>query len=236
MIELVRKIAFRDGFGDMLAEGVARAAKSIGRGAEYYAMHSKGMELPAYDCRGAQAHGLAHATSNRGGCHERGYATQELFGVPYWVDRFSVEGKGALTKYNQDRIAVFDSAVVCVFSSFNTGIELYAEALKSVTGFEALADEKELLLIGERVWNTERAFNTREGMGRSDDSMPKRMLCEPMPEGPSKGQVLHLDVLLDQYYTARGWNIRTGYPTRGKLEELGLAYIADELESLGKLG
>lgn len=235
MIELVRKIAYREGFGNLLAEGVARAAESIGRGADYYAMHSKGMELPAYDCRGAQAHGLAHATSNRGGCHERGYATQELFGVPYAVDRFSTDGKGELTKYNQDRTAVFDSAIVCVFSSFNTGIEPYAEALQKVTGFNEFETEKNLLIIGERIWNIERAFNTREGMGRSDDSMPKRMLEEPMPEGPCKGQTLHLPILLDQYYKARGWNIETGYPTREKLQELNLSYVADELEGIGRL-
>jgi len=236
IVELIRKIAYKEGFGGILAEGVKRAAEKIGRGAEQYAMHSKGLELPAYDPRGAQAHGLGMATSNRGGCHERGYATQEMFGIPYSVDRFSIEGKGKLTKHNQDRTAAYDSMVTCVFSIFMTDPEPYAKALVAVTGIEELGDVQNLLTTGERIWNVERAFNVREGFGRKDDWVPDRLTKEPMPEGPSKGQIFHLQTLLDQYYEARGWNIITGFPTKPKLEALGLRYIADDLKVLGRLG
>ena len=236
IVELVSKIAYRDGFGNILSEGVKRAAESIGRGSEQYAMHSKGLELPAYDGRGAQAHGLGLATSNRGGCHERGFATQELFGIPYWVDRFSIDGKGQLAKHNQDRTATYDSLVTCVFSIFMTGVEPYAKALLAVTGIDEFAKIENLMTIGERVWNIEKAFNVREGFSRKDDTVPDRMTMEPMPDGPCKGHVLHLDTLLDQYYESRGWNKKTSYPTRDKLKSLGLANIANDLERLGRIG
>ena len=104
MITLLRLMAFREGIGDILADGTKAAAKKIGKGAEKYAMHVKGLELPAYDVRGAKAHGLNYATSYTGADHNRGYAFQEIFGipVPYAVDRFAVEGKGKLTKWYQD--------------------------------------------------------------------------------------------------------------------------------------
>jgi aldehyde:ferredoxin oxidoreductase len=235
VVNLIRKISYREGVGAVLAEGVKKAAEIFGGNAAYYAMHVKGLELPAYDPRGARAHGLGIATSNRGGCHERGFATQELFGIPYWVDRFSIEGKGKLTKENQDRTAIYDSMIACVFSSFMTGGEIYALALQAVTGIEEFGNFNNLMLIGERIWNIERAFNIREGFDRKDDTLPKRFLEEPMPEGGSKGYVAVLDPLLDEYYLARGWDVKTGLPTRRKLEELGLEYVADELEKLCRL-
>lgn len=237
MIDMIRKITFREcGLGDMLAEGVRRASELIGKGAEKYAMHAKGMELPGYDVRGAQAHGLNYATATRGGCHERGFATQEVFGFPWRVDRFTVEGKAKLTIDNQNTTTVYDSMVVCVFASFMTGLPPYAKALAAVTGLHNLSDTENLLRIGERIWNIEKAFNTREGFAKKDDTLPDRMLKEPMPEGASQGHVVRLKPMLDEYYELRGWSKKTGLPTRSKLEDLDLQYIADDLEKLGLLG
>ena len=118
MVELIRMMGEREGFGDVLADGVRLAAERIGRGSEKYAMHVKGLELPAYDVRGAKAHGLGYATSYTGADHNKGYAIQEIFGLPfpYPVDRFAVEGKGALTMWNQDaRTAVGDCPTMCIF-------------------------------------------------------------------------------------------------------------------------
>ena len=118
MVKLIRMIGFREGFGDILADGVVAAARKIGKGSEQYAMHVKGLELPGYDVRGAKGHGLNYATAYTGADHCRGYAFQEVFGipVPYAVDRFSADGKGKLTKWNQDmRTATTDCPTMCGF-------------------------------------------------------------------------------------------------------------------------
>ncbi|RLG61541.1 aldehyde ferredoxin oxidoreductase [Candidatus Geothermarchaeota archaeon] len=226
IVELVWRTAYRSGIGDELAEGAWRLAKKYG--AEEYAMTVRGQELPAYDPRGAQGHGLAYATSNRGGCHLRAYMiSPEVLGVPSLVDRFETKGKPALVKEFQDVFAVIDSMIVCKFSSFALWDEDYAKALTAVTGWEFTNED--VHTIGERIYNAERAFNILSfGDGRKYDTLPKRLLEEPMPEGPSKGYVVKLDEMLDEYYKVRGWV--DGRPTREKLEELGLKWLADILE------
>jgi aldehyde:ferredoxin oxidoreductase len=237
MMTLLRLMAFREGIGDILADGTKAAAKKIGKGAEKYAMHVKGLELPAYDVRGAKAHGLNYATSYTGADHNRGYAFQEIFGipVPYAVDRFAVEGKGKLTKWNQDlRSATCDAPTMCAFlldmavpaiAAQNT-----ADLMEAVTGLKYSPEE--ILKVGERMNNVARAFNVREGFTRDDDTLPERLMTEPLKAGASKGQVISKDDLnqmLDEYYTERGWDLRTGAPTRQKLAELGLGYVAEQL-------
>jgi aldehyde:ferredoxin oxidoreductase len=109
-----------------------------------------------------------------------------------------------------------------------------SKLLHAATGIEEFKDAKYLWLVGERIYNLEKAFNVREGVGtRDSDALPERILREPVPRLPSKGQVFELDKLLDDYYTARGWDVKTGLPTRRKLEELGLREAADSLEKLG---
>jgi aldehyde:ferredoxin oxidoreductase len=238
MFELVRKIAFRQGFGDLLADGVRIAALKIGKGSEKYAMHVKGLELPAYDVRGAYAHGLNYATSYTGADHNRGYAIQEIFGatVPYPVDRFGTEGKGELTKWNQDaRAAVCDSPTMCAFifdmALAPIALRNTAALMEAVTGFTFTPDD--VLHVGERINNVARAFNVREGFGRAEDTLPERIMTEPLREGASKGHLISkedLHVMLDEYYHARGWDLENGIPTRRKLTELGLEQVADELE------
>jgi aldehyde:ferredoxin oxidoreductase len=237
MVALLRMMAYREGIGDLLADGTRVAAKKIGKGSEKYAMHVKGLELPAYDVRGAKAHGLNYATAYPGADHNRGYAFQEIFGIPVpkAVDRFAVEGKGELTKWNQDTRAVTcDCATMCAFlldmavpaiATQNT-----ANLMEAVTGLKFTAEQ--VYQVGERLNNLARAFNLREGFTRADDTLPERLMTEPLKAGASKGHFISKDDLkqmLDEYYTARGWDVATGSPTREKLVELGLEYVADAL-------
>ena len=236
MVELLRMMGEREGFGDVLSDGVRMAAQRIGRGSERYAMHVKGLELPAYDVRGAKGHGLGYATSYTGADHNKGYAIQEIFGLPfpYPVDRFAVEGKGALTMWNQDaRTAVGDCPTMCIFM-LDTSVapflfENTAALMRGATGLQLSADDVQH--VGERVNNLARAFNTLAGLTRADDDLPERLKTEPIPEGPAKGHLISqadLDLMLDEYYEARGWTPE-GVPTRAKLEELRLGYAADRL-------
>jgi len=237
MVTLLRMMAFREGIGDLLADGVKAAAEKIGKGTEKYAMHVKGLELPGYDVRGAKAHGLNYATSYTGADHNRGYAFQEIFGipVPFAVDRFATEGKGKLTKWNQDvRTATCDCPTMCAFlldmADPATATQNTADLMEAVTGFKYTPEEIETL--GERINNLAKAFNVREGFTRADDTLPERLLTEPLKAGASKGHFISKDDLaqmLDEYYTLRGWDPSTGIPTRQKLTELGLENVADQL-------
>lgn len=226
MMKLIEKIARREGFGDVLADGVMRAAARIGKGAEACAMHVKGLELPAYDPRGAKAHGLSFATASRGADHNYGYAIQEIFNVPIPrpVDRLADEGKGDIAKFNQDFTATYELGIACTFPAVLgwLSLEQMGKLLSAATGLPEYADLGFLLAAGERVYNLERLFNIREGFGRKDDTLPKRMLTEPLKKGASEGEMVRkLDTLLDEYYQARGWDSQ-GIPTPQKLKELGL--------------
>ena len=239
MITIIKQMAFREGIGDILADGTKAAAEKIGKDSDKYAMHVKGLELPGYDVRGAKAHGLNYATAYTGADHNRGYAFQEIFGIPipYEVDRFAAEGKGRLTKWNQDaRTATCDAPTMCAFlldmavAGFAT--QNTASLLEAVTGLRYSPEE--IQKVGERINNLARAFNVREGFTRADDTLPERLMTEPLKAGASKGQLISKDdlkLMLDEYYTERGWDINTGVPTRGKLMELGLEYVADAIKS-----
>jgi aldehyde:ferredoxin oxidoreductase len=219
IVDLTQKTALREGLGDKLAEGSARLAK--GCGLPELSMSVKSMELPAYDSRGVQGHGLAYATSNRGGCHLRAYMiAPEILGVPKLMERFSTSGKPEMTIIFQNLVATIDSLVLCEFTSFALETVEYAKLLSAATGVE-FTDE-DLMTIGERIWNLERLYNLREGFGSKDDTLPKRLLEEPMPEGPSKGRKTMLDKMLPSYYAFRDWDSK-GVPTKEKLKELGLA-------------
>jgi len=239
MVTLLRLMAFREGIGDILADGTKAAAEKIGKGSDKYAMHVKGLELPGYDVRGAKAHGLNYATSYTGADHNRGYAFQEIFGIPipYEVDRFAAEGKGKLTKWNQDvRSATCDAAPMCAFlldmAVPAIATENTANLMEAVTGLKYTPGE--IQTVGERINNLARAFNVREGFTRDDDTLPDRLMTEPLKEGASRGQFISKDdfkQMLDEYYTERGWDMNTGAPGREKLTELGLEYVAEAMIS-----
>lgn len=226
--DLIRKIAMREGFGELLGEGTRRAAESIGKGAEKYAMHSKGLEFPAYEPRAAKIHGLSMATSNIGGSHMYGYCRQEISGKggPRPVDRFADRGFGDIAGYNQIAKALEETGILCNFADSGMTHELLGKLLAAGTGFEEFQEEEYLRLVGERIVCLERCFNVREGFSRKDDSLPERMREEPLPDaGPATGQMVrNLDGMLDEYYESMGYD-SDGVPTRDKLNELGLGNV-----------
>ncbi len=230
VMELIRQIAYRKGIGDLLAEGSREAARRIGKDAEQYAIQVKGLELPAYDPRGAKAHGLNFLTCPIGADHNTGYAPQEIFGapVPKEYDRFTPEEKGELTKWNQDVTAFLETGILCSFmpSMGMLSDEVYGKLLVGATGVKEFADPAYLWHVGEKIFNLERMFNVREGFGKKDDAFPRRITEESVPEGPGAGQVFEQEKMLTDYYRARGWDTETGIPTEKKLKELGLGFTA----------
>jgi len=229
-IELIKKIGNRQGFGDVLAEGTKRAASLIGKGSEAYAMQVKGLEMPAYDPRGAKRHGLGYATSPVGANHTISYCVQEIFGVPHprKVDRFADEGDTDVVKLVQDRNALWETGIACAFAQTRVGI--FSAMLVSVTGVSEFEQVPYLFRAGERIFNLERAFNVREGFSRKDDALPLRITTEPLQNaGPSEGEIVRkLDTLLDEYYQLRGWG-KNGIPTFEKLQKLGLDKIINDI-------
>lgn len=229
MLEMVKRIAFRQGLGDVLSNGVKVASQMIGKGSEDYAMHVKGLEPPGYDVRGAKAHGLNFATSFNGADHNKGYAFQEIFGIPVPkpYDRFVSEGKGWLTKWNQDiRCVTCDCATMCAFlmdmAVPDVALENTAGLLRGATGIDYTAEEVER--VGERVQNLARVFNIRAGFTAEDDTLPKRLMTEKIKAGGSKGSVIpreELQQMLSDYYLERGWTA-LGIPTKERLLSLGL--------------
>jgi aldehyde:ferredoxin oxidoreductase len=181
-------------------------------------MSVKGQEFPAYDARGIQGMGLAYATSNRGACHLRGYTvSSEVFGIPVKTDPLVADGKPELVKAFQDVTAAFDSAGLCIFTSFAWGLADVAPQVAAACGDEFTLDN--LSLIGERVWNMERDFNNRAGFTEKDDTLPPRLLNETVKTGPAKGLVSKLPEMLPKYYDLRGWDSggRLTAETRAKL-------------------
>jgi aldehyde:ferredoxin oxidoreductase len=183
-------------------------------------MQVKGMEIPAYDPRGAQGMALAYATSNRGGCHMRAYMiAPEILGHPVFLDRFTTAGKPELVALFQDVSAVVDSAVLCRFLQFAMGLSTLTEMLRTVTGLDW--SDEELMKIGRRIYTLERLYNNRAGFGRADDNLPRRFLEEEFQTGSSRHRRVELDGMLDAYYAVRGWD-RDGAPLPRTLADLGL--------------
>jgi aldehyde:ferredoxin oxidoreductase len=177
--------------------------------------------MPAYDGRAIQGIGLNYATSNRGGCHVRGYTiSPEVLGVPVKVDQHATEGKAGLVMTFQNLTAALDSTGACLFTTFGIGGDELAALLSAVTGVHYTTDD--FMKAGDRIWNLERQWNLKVGMTAKDDTLPKRLLKEPIKTGPSKGEVSHLDKMLPEYYQVRGWT-PDGVPTAEKLKELELA-------------
>lgn len=222
MVELVRATAYRKGFGDDLAEGSYRLAVKYGH--PELSMTVKKQEMPAYDPRGIQGIGLEYATSNRGGCHVRGYTiSPEILGLPMKLDPAVTEGKPEILKIFQDLTSALSSSGTCLFSSFAIGADEIAAELKTATGVDYTPEK--IMQIGERIWNLERMFNIKNGYTEKDDTLPPRLLTEPIPAGPAKGGVSKVREMLPKYYEARGWD-KHGVPTKEKLAELGLSSLA----------
>ena len=236
-LRLVEMMAYRRGFGDLLAEGVRRAAERIGRGAAEYAMHVKGMEIPAQDGRAQRSMGLAHATSTRGADHLKAFPTIDETGypeearrrygeeyLPELADPLATRYKPMLVVDGENFGAVIDSVGLCKSGGTFVMSEIYwsdvAAALEAATGMEMPVER--LKRIGERIYNLQRCYDARQGITRADDTLPRRFSEEPSPSGNAKGQVIHLGPMLDEYFALRGWDLATGWPTEAKLRELGL--------------
>jgi len=233
IIKMVELIGRREGFGAILGEGSKRAAEKIGKGAERYAMHVKGLELPMHNPYRFKEMGLQYAVSERGACHLRGFSMLPARGILFpelginkRLDGFTIEGKAHLVKIMQDACRVVDALGICKFIAFFGGIPLtlLAELYVAVTGWETTL--KELMKAGERIWMLQRAFNVRMGVKREDDTLPRRFLEEPMVEGAARGQTVDLEPMLKEYYVERGLD-EEGKPKKEKLEELNLDFAVD---------
>jgi len=218
MVKLVGMTGRREGFGDQLAEGSYRLAKKYGH--TEYSMTVKKQEMPAYDPRGVQGIGLNFATANCGAAHVRGYTiAPEVLGNPFKVDQHITKGKPALVKTFQDLTAALDSTGACLFTTFGIGAEELAAMLSACTGIAYSTED--FMKTGDRIWNLERLWNLKAGLTKADDTLPDRVLKEPIQTGPSKGDISHLDVMMPEYYKLRGWD-EDGVPTEVKLRSLAL--------------
>ena len=237
VVELVRRIASRKGIGRILGEGTRRASQKIGKGSDLLSMDVKGLEGPAHDGRSGKALAIMYGVNNRGMCHIHpleGMLYDSLkndFGlIPYGVpdpktvDRFAEEGKGTIAKTLQDFGMLPDILGICKFFAYKgLGSQELAELTSSLTGWDI--DGRELLNIGERVFNLQRMFNIREGISKKDDYLPERV-CK-LPEFGLYSSIAECGIkdyqrMLDEYYQARGWSLETGIPTKEKLQQLGL--------------
>ncbi len=236
IVELVHLIGRREGFGNMLAEGSMRMAEKLGQGSERFAMHVKGLELPAYDSRAVQMTGLTYATANRGGDHVTAYVQGPTFSdVPFLIvedseikDPFIADpGEVKVARDLEDMLTTFDCVGACKFMGLCLNAEDWVRLVNLVTGWDlSVAEYKE---AGERVYNLARAFSNREGLTAAGDTLPKRLLEEPLPDGPAEGHVNELSILLEAYYKLRGWDQASGKPSREKLKELGLEFTVPVL-------
>ncbi|MEM1997037.1 MAG: aldehyde ferredoxin oxidoreductase family protein [Candidatus Bathyarchaeia archaeon] len=232
IIKMVVLIGRREGFGAILGEGVKRAAEIIGKGAERYAMHVKGLEIPMHNPYRFKEMGLQYAVSERGACHLRGLSMLPSRGILLpdigfneKLDGFAIEGKAHVVKVMQDVCRVVDALGICKFVYLFGGVPLrkIVQLYTAVTGWETTLED--LLRAGERIWMLQRLFNVRMGVSRKDDTLPRRFLEEPMVDGAAKGQTVNLEPMLEEYYVERGLDCE-GRPRREKLLELGLDFTA----------
>jgi aldehyde:ferredoxin oxidoreductase len=238
-LELTKKIAYREGFGDILAGGVRRAAKKIGKGAEKFAVEIKGLEMPMHEARGKKGLGIMYAVGNRGGCHMQSMHDPDIespnmapeIGIVTPLHRLDTSREKVLAlKKTADWTAVINSIGLC--SNIYWWGSVYwrpvnlVEIINAVTGWDYTVEE--FMITGERINTFCRAFNVREGITRKDDTLPPRFM-EPLKGGPTDGQFIskdELDSMLDEYYEICGWNVKTGIPSKERLKKLGLGFIS----------
>jgi len=214
LLEAIRLIGKREGYGRLLGEGVRRVSEEIGHETKHFAMCIKGLELPGYDPRGMKAMALLYATSDRGGCHLRGSTLRsELLGLPSPMDRFGYDGKAGLVAELQKVYTLMNVLSECLFANFALTLDDYSAALSSL--FEEPMTSKDLLSLGKRIWDLTRLFNCREGFSVEDDTLPPRLFDDPLPSGPSRGQVVDrhsFESMKNEYYGIQGWDRKTGRP------------------------
>ena len=246
IVQLTEMIAKKEGIGDLLSLGVRKAAEKIGGDAWQYAVHVKGLEASGQDPRAHQSIGLTYATNVRGADHLRSLSSLEELGFPeIAIQRFgkdkaeavmeimSPTHKGEVVKDIEDLYAIVDSAVICKYGTMWPPIyyfETFQNVIPPLTGMTDWSDMKYLRQAAERISHLRRAYNHRLGVTRKQETLPKRLLKEPMPTGPSKGGLPDLDIMLDEYYDFRGCDRETGYPKRSVLKDLSLDFVVEDLE------
>lgn len=237
-VKMVEKIGLREGLGDILSEGVRKAAQKIGKGSEKFAVEIKGLEIPMHEPRGKKGLGLIYAVSNRGGCHQQSMHDPDLespnsapeIGITNPLLRLDTSREKVIAmKKTQDYIALTNSLVICEciywFGAVHYRPIDLVDLLKAVTGWDYTV--KEYMRTGERINTLCRAFNVREGITKKDDYLPPRFF-EPLIDGPTEGQIFtieELKTMLNCYYEICGWDINTGIPKKEKLDALGLGFV-----------
>jgi len=256
-LTLTKKIAAREGLGDILAEGCYRASKIIGKGSEKFAIHVKGGEMTAGDPRGMPVRAVSYATSTRGSDHLRSNPYVEELITPEEAEKWfgskeaadiykGVKGKGRLLKWSEDFVTIGDILGLCKFAYYRSasfeylkkkGLQLATKFYNACTGSNL--SEEEMFKTGERIFNVEKAYNTREGADRKDDIIPLRFFMEPLIKDKIDENAVvdrgKFNTILEEYYKERGWDVNTGIPTREILERLQLRSIIQDLVKRGKL-
>lgn len=243
IVELVEKIARREGIGDLLAEGTKIMAGKLGGGSSAFAMNVKGMELPAYDPRAAKICGLGFVTANRGGDHITGFIEAPTFiDAPILiVEDSSIENpldakpeEAKILMDMEDALTSLDALGGCKFMGALLKAEDLVDLIRSATGWMDFT-VKDFRQCGERIYNLGRVYCNREGIRRQDDALPERLMREPLPDGPAEGMTIDrdtLEMLKDAYYRYRGWNLEDGIPSIAKLEELDLEELIDDVNKM----
>jgi aldehyde:ferredoxin oxidoreductase len=239
IVDLVDKIARREGIGDLLAEGTKAMSERLGQGSEHFAMNVKGLELPAYDPRSAKICGLGYVTANRGGDHMTAWVEAPTFvDMPLLlVDESSIRDplvanpeEAKVLVDLENAFTVLDAIGGCKFMGVLVMAEELVDLIESATGWEFTVDD--FRQSGERIYNLMRAFCVREGIDRSKDMLPERLMADPLPDGPGEGMVIErstLETMKDAYYDLRGWDRATGIPTPQTLRRLGLTGLVGDL-------
>ena len=239
VVELVDQIAHRDGLGDLLAEGTRIMAQRLGGDSHHFAMNVKGLELPAYDPRAAKICGLGYVTANRGGDHITAYIEGPTFvDVPFLLvedssirDPFVADPREVKVLVDMENaLTTLDALGSCKFMGILLSAEDLVGLISAATGWDFGVDE--FRQCGERAYNLMRAYCVREGITREQDTLPGRLIADPLPDGPAQGMVIDrdtLEMMKDAYYELRGWDLATGIPAPGKLRELGLDELIADL-------
>jgi len=239
VVDLVERIGRREGVGDLLAEGSRRMADWLGGGSQHFAMQVKGLELPAYDPRAAKITGLGYVTANRGGDHMNGYIQGPTFiDLPFLIieessirDPFVADPQEARVLIDMENaLSVLDSLGGCKFMGVLLSADEIVDLVRAATGWDF--DVAEFRKTGDRLQTMARAYCAREGLRREGDTLPERLMLDPLPDGPAQGMVIDrssLEMMKDAYYEMRGWDVRTGIPTPDKLKELDLDDLIPQL-------
>lgn len=214
LLNWINRIAKREGLGHQLAEGVKAFSQELGKDAEKFAMHSKGQEMASFEPRSVVGMGLLYATASTGANHSFGPTFREEMKHP-----LTGKGKAKIVVENQNSYCLMDSLIYCSFSRYGLNHHTRMQFLSAVTGWDYRPEEIENQT--HRIYTAERLFNLREGFEKKDDTLPFRSLYEPMPDGPSRGNVVPLEEMLPEYYALRGWDTN-GEPAKERLRELGL--------------